>query len=91
MQTVENASEHTRSWPALQVAEDTKNVDGDVVRAAGSTLELDPGESAQVELPEGFEDEHLRVLAAPAVEPAAVPKPTPPAAPETPTDQEPAR
>lgn len=79
MQTVQNASDETRVWPGIVTAE-------------GVTLELDSGESAEVEdLPEDFEDAHLQV-AAPSVEPAPsapAAKTTPPAAPTTTTDQEP--
>jgi len=51
MQTVENVSDHRRVWPALQTPE-------------GTTLELAPGETAEVALPEDFEDPYLKVLSA---------------------------
>ncbi len=56
MPTVENISDQTRVWPAIQTT-------------AGVTLELDPGETAEVDgLPE---DPYLQVAAPVASEKSA--------------------
>ncbi len=47
MGTFYNASEHTRFWPALR-------------NSAGRTLELAPGEEAELDLPADFEDAYLK-------------------------------
>jgi len=44
-----NFDVHTRVWPGLQ-------------RADGRTLELEPGEECELQLPEDFADEHLRAV-----------------------------
>lgn len=82
MQTVENTSDEVRVWPAIQTSTD-RHV-GEELVPAGTTLELEPGESAEVEdLPEDFEDPYLKVVEPP------VAKVTPPAAPVNTPTQEP--
>ena len=49
MATVTNTSSSRRHWNHLRNEE------------TGTTLELDPDESAEVELPEGFDDPNLEV------------------------------
>ena len=44
-----NFDVHTRVWPGLQ-------------RADGRTLELEPDEECELDLPETFADEHLRAV-----------------------------
>ena len=46
LRTFTNTDVHGRVWPHIQ-------------RPDGSTLELAPGESAEVDLPEEFSDPHL--------------------------------
>ncbi len=62
MQTVENISGERRVWPNIQTAE-------------GPSLELDPGETAEVDVPEGFRDPHLKArrTKAPKQDPANQP------------------
>lgn len=48
-----NVSEHTRTWGRL------------TDKATGTTLELAPGESAEVDTPDGFADQHLVECAPP--------------------------
>jgi hypothetical protein len=54
-----NDSDESRLWPSISTSD-------------GSTLELAPGEEAELDLPEGFEDEYLKPAGAKAV-PASPP------------------
>ena len=58
MTTCTNTDVHTRVWTDL------------VNKETGTTLELEPGASADVDLPEGFEDTYL-VPQTPLVPPVA--------------------
>lgn len=58
--TLFNTSDYTRRWDGLQRIEDRVDKDGNVIAIAGSTLELEPGESAVVEVPQDFEDPWLK-------------------------------
>lgn len=63
-----NADVATRVWPSLSAPD-------------GSTLRLGPGETAEVDVPDGFADAWLRPVPAPkAPAPASVAKTTEPAA-----------
>lgn len=58
--TMSNTGEYARRWDGLQRVEDRKDKDDNVVAVAGSTLELEPGESAVVMVPADFEDPWLK-------------------------------
>ena len=58
--TMSNTSDYTRRWDSLQRLEDRTDKEGNVIAVAGSTLELEPGESAAVEVPQDFEDPWLK-------------------------------
>lgn len=59
-QTLMNTGFHTRRWDSLQRLEDRLDEDDQTIAQAGSTLELDPGESALVSVPEDFVDPWLK-------------------------------
>lgn len=58
--TMTNTGDETRRWDSLQRTNDKIDDEGRVVVGAGSTLELDPGEQADVMVPEDFEDPWLK-------------------------------
>jgi hypothetical protein len=58
--TMTNTGFHTRRWDSLQRLEDRLDKDGQTTQLAGTTLELDPGESALVSVPADFEDGWLK-------------------------------
>lgn len=58
--TMTNTGFHTRRWDSLQRVEDRIDKDSNVLASAGSTLELEPGESALVAVPADFEDPWLK-------------------------------
>lgn len=58
--TLTNTGFHTRRWDNLQRLDDRVDKDGNVIASAGSTLELDPDESALVSVPADFEDPWLK-------------------------------
>lgn len=58
--TMTNSGDYTRRWDNLQRLEDRTDKDGAVTALAGSTLELEPGESALVEVADDFEDPWLK-------------------------------
>jgi hypothetical protein len=58
--TMTNTGFHTRRWDAIPRLEDETDDDGVVVALAGTTLELEPGESALVAVPSDFEDPWLK-------------------------------
>lgn len=58
--TLTNAGFHTRRWDSLQRLEDRLDKEGQTIALAGSTLELEPGESARVSVPADFEDPWLK-------------------------------
>lgn len=76
-----NTDSHARDWPSLKFAEDVFDGDGLLVHAKGTTLRLEPGESAQVDVRPGFEDPYLK--------PAPRPAPKQPKQPPEPTTDEP--
>ena len=49
MDKYKSTAQHRRVWPSIQ-------------RPDGSTLELDPGETAELDLPKGFKDPALEVV-----------------------------
>lgn len=55
-----NTGFHTRRWDTIARADDKTDKDGAVVAAAGSTLELEPGESALVSVAHDFVDPWLK-------------------------------
>lgn len=55
-----NSGADTRRWDVLQRVDDKVDKDGVLVASAGSTLELEPGESADVMVPVDFEDPWLK-------------------------------
>ncbi len=73
LETLKNVSGAARIWPDLANAE------------TGRTLELAPGELAQVDVPDGFFDPYLQLVtqsvSAPKPKAAKAPKPAPPAKP----------
>jgi len=74
MARVTNTSSMRRSWPSL------------VNLGTNRGLTLDPGESAETDLPEGFSNPHLSVEGGtPPLAPASPPQPPAPAAPAVPT------
>lgn len=58
--TLTNTGFHTRRWDSIPRLEDRVDKDGNVIALAGSTLELDPDESAVVSVPADFEDPWLK-------------------------------
>lgn len=48
-----NSGDESRTWPGIQ-------------RPDGSTLQLEPGETADLELPAHFQDEYLKPVKTPA-------------------------
>jgi hypothetical protein len=58
--TLTNTGFHTRRWDSLQRLEDRIDDDGQTIALAGSTLELEPGESALVSVSGDFEDPWLK-------------------------------
>ena len=65
VKTVTNTSDARRRWDTLQNAE------------TGRTLELDPGESAECDVPEDFEHPRLKVVPAASPAPFPINHPTP--------------
>lgn len=55
-----NTDVYSRVWLDLQRLEDRIDKDGNVVAAAGSTLELEPQESAATMVPPDFADPWLK-------------------------------
>jgi hypothetical protein len=64
--TVVNTDVNTRVWPRLQLAD-------------GHTLELGPGEAAEIDLPAGFEDPYLKPVVKAKAKGRKVKTPDPPA------------
>jgi hypothetical protein len=58
--TMTNSDVNTRIWNALQRLDDRAAEDGTIVAPVGSTLELDPGESADVMVQLDFVDPWLK-------------------------------
>lgn len=58
--TLTNVGFHTRRWDSIARLEDRLDGDGQTLALAGSTLELDPGESASVSVSGDFEDPWLK-------------------------------
>lgn len=58
--TLVNTHAYTMRWDTLQRIDERIDKDGNVIASAGSTLELDPGESAAINVPDNFEDPWLK-------------------------------
>jgi hypothetical protein len=58
--TMINTGFHTRRWDAIQRFEDRIGEDDQTIQLAGTTLELEPGESALVSVSADFEDPWLK-------------------------------
>jgi hypothetical protein len=59
MAVYRNTDVHTRTWGDL-INPTTHVTESGVVRRAGTTLELEPGERAELELPAHFADPYLQ-------------------------------
>lgn len=55
-----NTNFYPMRWDSLQRADDRLDKEGNVIASTGSTLELEPGESAAVEVTQDFDDPWLK-------------------------------
>jgi hypothetical protein len=58
--TMVNTDVNTRRWDGLQRVEDKVDPEAGILASVGSTLELEPGEQADVVVPSNFVDPWLK-------------------------------